>query len=146
MYRQDVKILIQHIALFGISNKLASKIVEMLRRCGLTKEDIKLLDKYPIKFGWLVALKFYSMNNYELPELFKIRLMASIPNVEDIELGIKMTDFLNSPSADKAKKLYDDIEKGIPTDVIKDFFELGKRLDENAAKQNVDLKELLKGV
>lgn len=146
MYRQDVKILIQHIALFGISNKLASKIVEMLRRCGLTKKDMKLLDKYPIKFGWLVALKFYSMNNYELPEVLRIRLFTSMPNVEDIELGIKMTDFLNSPSADKAKKLYDDIEKGIPTDVIKDFFELGKRLDENAAKQNVDLKELLKGV
>ncbi len=57
-----------------------------------------------------------------------------------------MTDFLNSPSAEKAKKLYDDIEKGIPVDVIKDFFELGKRLDKNAAKQNVDLKEFLKGI
>lgn len=93
MYRQDLKILMQHIALFSISNKLASKIVAMLRRCGLTKEDIKLLEKYPVKFGWLVALKFYSMNNYELPEVFKIRLLASIPNVEDIELGIKIPTF-----------------------------------------------------
>jgi len=146
MYRPDVKILIQHITLFGISNKLASKILEMLRRCGLTKEDIKLLDKYPIKFGWLLALKFYSANNYHLPEVLKFRLLASIPNVEDIELRIKMTDFLNVQSADKAKKLYDDIEKGIPTDVIKDFFELGKRLDKNATKQKVDLKEFLKDV
>lgn len=34
--------------------------------------------------------------------MFKIRLRVSIPNVECIELGIKTTDFLNSPSAGKA--------------------------------------------
>lgn len=146
MDKCNVKILIQHITLFGISNKLASKMVVILRRCGLTKEDIQLLEKYPIKFAWLAALSFYKRNNYELPELLKIRLLSSIPHVEDVDLKIKMVDFLNNQTADKAEKLYYDIQNGIPNDVIKDFFELGKRLDKNAAKQNIDLKEFLKGI
>lgn len=146
MNRNNIKTLIQHITLLGISNKLASKMFATLRKCGLTKEDMQLLEKYPIKFAWLIALIFYKWNNYKLPEVLKMRLLASIPNIKDIELSIKMTDFLNNPSAEKAKMLYDDIEKGTPTDVIKDFFELCKRLDQNAAKQNIDLKEFLKDV
>lgn len=146
MHRFDVKILIQHITLFGISNKLASKMVEALRKCGLTKEDMQLLEKYPIKFGWLIALIFYKRNNYELPELIRIKLSTSISQVKDIDLELKMTDFLNNPSADKAEKLYYDIQNSIPTDVIKDFFELSKRLDANAQKHNINFKEILKQV
>lgn len=146
MQKHNVKILIQHITLFGISNKLASKIMEELRKCGLTKENMQLLEKYPIKFGWLIALIFYERNNYELPVLLKVRLSTSIPQLKDIDLELKMTNFLNSPSVDKARNLYDDIKNSLPVDLIKDFFDLCQRLDKNAQKLSIDLKNFLKNV
>jgi len=76
-----------------------------------------------------------------LPPLIKNALQLSISKIKDAQMQYDMQNFLNYPTFVKGKNLYDKIYNSIPEDIIKDFFDLCKRLDKSAAKQNMDLKE-----
>lgn len=137
--------LIQQTAFLGISDLSADFIIKSLKAIGLTDDDIKKFNQYSVKLSWILGLEGYS-KNCTLPPLIKNVLQPSIIEIKDAQMQYDMKDFLNYPTFVKGKKLYDKIYNSIPEDIIKDFFDLCKRLDKSAAKQNIDLKEFLKDV
>jgi len=114
--------LIQQTAVLEISNLSADFIIKSLKVIGLTDDDIKKFNQCSIKLSWILGLEGYS-KNCTLPLLIKNVLQLSIIEIKD-----------------------DKIYNSIPKDIIKGFFDLCKRLDKSAAKQNMDLKEFLKDV
>lgn len=116
---QDI---LQKIFIYGLTSETSKQIVRILKRLGVSDEEIREIDKYDKKFSWLLFLKLYITENCKLPMFIKNLLDLIADHIEDFELKNNMKDFLNMPEYKKAAILYEKIYKSLEKDAVQDFF------------------------
>ena len=94
---------------------------QSLNQIGLTDNEKEILKKYSCKLFWCMVLEQYIENKI----LFKDKEMAflkmAMAETKDTDLVIKLNKFFNNPNKDEAKKLLEDICKGIPKNILEDL-------------------------
>ncbi len=113
--------LIQQLTLFGISQAVAQEFCTFLQKCGLTNEDLETLNKYSLKFAWLLALEAYFKKGFVIPDFISNILRTSTAKIKELDLFFSMQEFLNNPTYNTALELRNKINDGIPKDALKDL-------------------------
>lgn len=115
--------LIQQLVLFGLPQAIAQEFCAFLQKCGLTDEDIEKLNKYSLKWAWLLTLEIF-FKGFIIPDYVYNVLRASTIEVKEPDLFLSMQGFLNNPTYNKAIELQNKINDGIPKDILKDLYDI----------------------
>ena len=95
---------------------------QSLNRLGLTDNEKEILKKYSCKFFWCIVLEYYIENKILFNDKEIAFLKIAMAETKDPDLVIRLNKFFNNINKDEAKKLLEDIYKGIPKDALKDLF------------------------
>lgn len=95
---------------------------QSINRLGLTDDEKEILKKHSCKFFWCIVLEYYIENKILFKDKEIAFLKIAIAETKDSDLVIKLNKFFNNINKDEAKKLLEDIYKGIPKDALKDLF------------------------
>ena len=95
---------------------------QSINRLGLTDDEKEILKKHSCKFFWCIVLEYYIENKILFKDKEIAFLKIAIAETKDSDLVIKLNNFFNNINKDEAKKLLEDIYKGIPKDALKDLF------------------------
>ena len=94
---------------------------QSLNQIGLTDNEKEILKKYSCKLFWCMVLEQYIENKILFRDKEKAFLKMAIAETKDPDLVIKLNEFFNNINKDEAKRLLDDISKGIPKDVLENL-------------------------
>lgn len=96
---------------------------QSLNRLGLTDNEKEILKKYSCTFFWCIVLEYYIENKILFNDKEIAFLKIAMAETKDPDLVIRLNKFFNNINKDEAKKLLEDICKGIPKDALKDLFQ-----------------------
>ena len=94
---------------------------QSLNQIGLTDNEKEILKKYSCKLFWCMVLEQYIENKILFKDKERAFLKMAMAETKDTDLVIKLNKFFNNPNKDEAKKLLEDICKGIPKNILEDL-------------------------
>ena len=105
----------------GTLGVISANTEQALNQIGLTDNEKEILKKYSCKLFWCMVLEQYIENKILFSDKEKAFLKMAIAETKDPDLVIKLNEFFNNINKDEAKRLLDDISKGIPKDVLENL-------------------------
>ena len=100
---------------------ISANTEQALNQIGLTDNEKEILKKFSCKLFWCMVLEQYIENKILFRDKEKAFLKMAIAETKDPDLVIKLNEFFNNINKDEAKRLLDDISKGIPKDVLENL-------------------------
>ncbi len=105
----------------GTLGVISANTEQALNQIGLTDNEKEILKKFSCKLFWCMVLEQYIENKILFRDKEKAFLKMAIAETKDPDLVIKLNEFFNNINKDEAKRLLDDISKGIPKDVLENL-------------------------
>lgn len=105
----------------GTLGVISANTAQALNQIGLTDNEKEILKKFSCKLFWCMVLEQYIENKILFRDKEKAFLKMAIAEIKDPDLVIKLNEFFNNINKDEAKRLLDDISKGIPKDVLENL-------------------------
>ena len=105
----------------GTLGVISANTEQALNQIRLTDNEKEILKKFSCKLFWCMVLEQYIENKILFRDKEKAFLKMAIAETKDPDLVIKLNEFFNNINKDEAKKLLDDISKGIPKDVLENL-------------------------
>ena len=105
----------------GTLGVISANTEQALNQIGLTDNEKEILKKLSCKLFWCMVLEQYIENKILFRDKEKAFLKMAIAETKDPDLVIKLNEFFNNINKDEAKRLLDDISKGIPKDVLENL-------------------------
>ena len=105
----------------GTLSVISANTEQALNQIRLTDNEKEILKKFSCKLFWCMVLEQYIENKILFRDKEKAFLKMAIAETKDPDLVIKLNEFFNNINKDEAKRLLDDISKGIPKDVLENL-------------------------
>ena len=105
----------------GTLGVISANTEQALNQIGLTDNEKEILKNFSCKLFWCMVLEQYIENKILFRDKEKAFLKMAIAETKDPDLVIKLNEFFNNINKDEAKRLLDDISKGIPKDVLENL-------------------------
>ena len=105
----------------GTLGVISANTEQALNQIGLTDNEKEILKNFSCKLFWCMVLEQYIENKILFRDKEKAFLKMAIAETKDPDLVIKLNEFFNNINKDEAKRLLDDISKGIPKDILENL-------------------------